>query len=135
MKSRYESSLSDAQRLTVLNAFLSMRYRDTDIMERTAKLIVNNTITQANSITNFLYILAKFGFKPNENNPSLMAKCASILVAEPVLPVKMVSRNLWNFSQLGHFDRPLFDKCSTIIAKNTDQITHIDVANILKAFA
>lgn len=79
LKDRYRTQLSDAARLSILNALLRLKYRDIDILKFTCELIITNKITNISSITNILYILSKFQYRPSEGGHEdnlFMSKCA-----------------------------------------------------------
>lgn len=54
--------MTDHARITVLNSFLKLNYKDTEALDSTAELIASGSITNVNSITNILYIFAKFNY-------------------------------------------------------------------------
>ena len=56
--------LSDSNKLSVLNAYLRLKYRDADLMNKNCTLVLQNKIRNPNTITNMLYVLAKFKFVP-----------------------------------------------------------------------
>ena len=80
----------------MLNSFLNLKYRDTEVLDDTAELIANGTITNINSITGILYVIAKFKYDPIGKD-AMMEKCATIFKKELVLNVVTVCRNLWSF--------------------------------------
>ena len=132
---------SDSTILTILNSLLRIKYRDEAILSSTCKLVINNKIRRPQSITNILYVLAKFKYnqsvsaESNIERTQLLAKSAEVFKKELVLPTQMVCRNLWNFYALMHFDKELFDKFAQIIAKSSDSLNELDVANALRSFA
>jgi len=104
--------MSDVGKISVLNSLLKLRFRDEEILNMACKDVTMGRLSQVQSLTNLLYVLAKFKYlpdlsptKPNENKFDVkeslfMQKCTDILKKELVLPLPLVCRNLWNFYAL-----------------------------------
>jgi hypothetical protein len=85
-----------------------MRYRDEEILDLACAGVMKSSRTNAQTITNLLHVLAKFKYTPlnqegSDKNPFL-EKCCALLKAEPVLPVDLACRNLWNLYALDYYD-------------------------------
>eukprot|EP00347_Sterkiella_histriomuscorum_P015889 403355301 len=146
--------LSDSNKLSVLNAYLRLKYRDADLMNKNCTLVLQNKIRNPNTITNMLYVLAKFKFVPRspkhmnkqiknedgtqsevqEVNP-FMQKCVDVLMRENALTVSQASRNLWNFTALKHYDKQLFTKFGELLVLQYDNMNEKDVASVIHAFS
>lgn len=121
-----------------------MKYRDETVLEKACEVFLKSgakgTTTNAQSLTNLLYVLSKFKYTPMtgsvQGEPNaFMTKCAGLLKAEPSLPVELACRNLWHFYSLNHYDPALLDSFGTIIVKNHDKLSEVDIANAVRAFA
>jgi hypothetical protein len=140
LKLKYrEQNLSESMRVQILNSMLKMNFRDLEMLRDTCEYIKKGQISNISSITNILYVLAKFHYKPlldqGQEDKEVMEKCVKIFKSELVLPVSIVCRNLWNFYGLHYFDKDLYDKFSTVIVSNHDKLNEIDIANAFKSFA
>ena len=124
--------MTDMKRNNVLYSLLSLKYRDDEMLEMACESMIRAKNPNAASITNLLYLLAKFNFEPKEE---FMKKCTDLLKAEPALTVGFASRNLWNLYALNYYDKKLFDKFGSIIVKDFKDMREVDVANALCAFA
>jgi hypothetical protein len=83
----------------MLNSMLKIKLRDVEVLDSTADLVAKGKIANVNTITNILYVFAKFQYIP-QSQPSFLNICTTLLNKEPVLPVSIVCRNLWNFHAL-----------------------------------
>jgi hypothetical protein len=89
-------------------------------------MITNNQITKINSLTNILYIFAKFNYRDEES-----LKIATQIMNKEFndgnwdnFSIRVVSRNLWNFYQLNHYDEALFESFCEVIAGNEGSLNH-----------
>ncbi len=64
-----------------------------------------------------------------------MEAAAGILTQEPVLPIGIVCRNLWNFYSLDYYDESLFNKFCGVIRKEAKHLGELDVANAFIALS
>lgn len=134
--------MSHFQRNTYLYSLLAMKYRDEVALQSACEAVMRDPRgLNMQTLTNFLYILAKFKFQPdlpqdpkNGRNP-FMNFVADLLLKEPALSIEHAARNLWNMYALEHYDEKLFDKLGKVFVKNHDQLGEVDVANAFRAFA
>ena len=96
-------------------------------------MVTKEKIVKVNTLTNILYVFAKFQFAPDEACISKIKK--QFVTKEDELNTRLVSRNLWNFFELKIYDKQLFDTlCKVISGSSTDsksKIQHNDIANSL----
>lgn len=57
------------------------------------------------------------------------------MLLEPVITPSLASRNLWNYSVIGHKDEKLFEKLSKVLIANPDMLQGVDVSNALTCYA
>jgi hypothetical protein len=86
--------MNDYKRNTVLYSLMQLRYQDEELLDIACSQIMQSKVANPQILTNFLYILAKSKYTPEE---SFMRKAAALLKSELVLPVDLACRNLWNF--------------------------------------
>ena len=142
LKGSFESdpSMTDIKKITVLNSLWQMRYRDETVLEKACSAFMASKTLNVQTMTNLLYILAKFKYAPfstqkdGEKN-AFFLKCSTILKSELALSSDLACRNLWNFYALNYYEPELFDLLGSIIVKHHDKLSEIDVANAFKAFA
>ena len=110
--------------LTLLNFALKRKMRDQVLLESVCKMICNGKITQINTLTNILYVFAKFNYVPVQNGT--METVSKHLIAQKEdLDLRTVSRNMWHFYQLNFYDKKLFDVfCDVITSSETSKIGH-----------
>ena len=132
--------MTDIKKITVLNSLWQMRYRDETVLEKACSAFMASKTLNVQTMTNLLYILAKFKYAPfstqkdGEKN-AFFLKCSTILKSELALSSDLACRNLWNFYALNYYEPELFDLLGSIIVKHHDKLSEIDVANAFKAFA
>ena len=126
--------LNGYEYLTVLNFALKRNIRDTNLLESVAQQVSRGEIYKINTLTNILYVFAKFNFSPQ--SPNFFEKVVGCLkLQKDELDLKTVSRNMWQFFQLNFYDRELFDIFCQIIVKNDGNFHHKDTANALQSLA
>lgn len=72
--------MQDTKKVSVLYALWEMRYRDEPLMDR---LSASFHRPNAQTLTNLLYILGKFHYKPSDS--TFLERSAALLKAEPAL--------------------------------------------------
>ena len=82
------------------------KHRDEQILENVGQMIKDNKITKVNSLTNILYIFARFNYRDEE----VLLKACEIMNKEfadgnwDSFTIKLVCRNFWNLFELNHYD-------------------------------
>ena len=100
-------------------------------------MIKDNKITKVNSLTNILYIFARFNFRDEQ----VLEKACQIMNKEfadgnwDSFTIKLVCRNFWNLFELNHYDEQLFNHFCEIISENQGGLNHQDTANALQALS
>ena len=132
-------SLSENLKVSALMHLTALKYVDKQLISMACQSVIRGEIKQAKSVTNLLYAVAKSSriYKPwlDPANKELMSVCSSLLLQEPVIAPSIASRNLWNYSVIGHKDEKLFDKLSGVLIDNRDLLQGIDVSNALTCYA
>ena len=121
--------------LTVLNFALKRKLRDQVLLGSVSKMISDGKITQINTLTNIMYVFAKFNYIPSQKG-TLETVSNQLIGQKEGLDLRMVSRNMWHFYQLNFYDKELFDIFCEVITKNENsKIGHKDTANALQSLA
>ena len=67
-----------------------------------------------------------------QNAAALTSACET-LKSHDSLPVKLIARNFWNFYELNHYDKALFEHFCETILSTEDKFHHQDISNTIQA--
>jgi hypothetical protein len=140
-------SCNNYQRTAILKSLFNMKYRDEVMLQNICKYLYEQDFKawpDVNTLTRMLYFIAKFKFFPDlpkhERNDSpyynpFFCSVTDYLLSEPTISVDSAARNLWNMYALNHYNQHLFDKLGKVLSDNYKEVSELDVANALRAFA
>jgi len=92
-------------------------------------MVEQKKIYRPDTLTNVLYVFAKMHFQ----NPKVLQSACETLKNHSDLPNKLIARNFWNFYELNHYDKELFEKFCTRILESEEELKHNDISNTIQS--